>query len=184
MDDSESKRLMFDDDFRRSKVYFESLQILRIFGQVIRETGRGMRGLHPEIASTSGWGMPDIDKIALDNWKILWDFYLEKEKHFLQRIAEKTEEIEGLRGGVSRRPLITSRENSSRMLTLLSLQLFNATALREASRSTTMNRYIIVFTIVTVLYLPPSLIAVQKIPLTCLLSHFVLLNYVHQVICD
>jgi len=39
-------------------------------------------------------------------------------------------------------------------------QLFNATSLREASRSTTMNRYIIVFTIVTVLYLPPSLIAV------------------------
>jgi len=37
--------------------------------------------------------------------------------------------------------------------------LFNATSVREASRSTSMNRSVFVFTIVTVTYLPASFIA-------------------------
>ena len=40
------------------------------------------------------------------------------------------------------------------------VKLFNATSLREAARSTTMNRYVIVFTIMTVLYLPPGFTSV------------------------
>ncbi|KAF2744806.1 hypothetical protein M011DRAFT_157469 [Sporormia fimetaria CBS 119925] len=60
----------------------------------------------------------------------------EATERLLKMIATKTEEIKGLRDG-----------------------LFNASSLREASSATTMNRFIIVFTIVTVLYLPPSLIA-------------------------
>jgi len=50
-------------------------------------------------------------------------------------------------------------------------KLFNATSLREASRSTTMNRYVIVFTVMTVLYLPPSLVAVL-LP-RCALSSYI-----------
>ncbi len=45
-------------------------------------------------------------------------------------------------------------------LTAAAAKLFNATSLREAARSTTMNRYVIVFTIMTVLYLPPSFTSV------------------------
>ena len=45
-------------------------------------------------------------------------------------------------------------------LTAASIKLFNASSLREAARSTTMNRYVIVFTIMTVLYLPPSFTSV------------------------
>jgi Mg2+ and Co2+ transporter CorA len=41
-------------------------------------------------------------------------------------------------------------------------QLLNATTLREASRANTMNRYIVVFTIVTVMYLPPNFIGVRQ----------------------
>jgi len=41
------------------------------------------------------------------------------------------------------------------------LQLFNATSLREASESSKMGRYVLVFTIATIIYLPPSFIAVS-----------------------
>ncbi|KAK3358811.1 hypothetical protein B0T25DRAFT_447527 [Lasiosphaeria hispida] len=133
-----SNDLMFDNSFGRSKAYFKALQILRIFADAIRETGRGVRGMSPEKLAWATHSKPDEDLDLLNNWKILWTSYLEAETRLLSRIAGKTEEIKGLRDG-----------------------MFNATSLREASRSTTMNRYVIVFTIVTLLYLPPSLVAVR-----------------------
>lgn len=54
----------------------------------------------------------------------------------LERIDRKTEEIKTLRDG-----------------------LFNSTSVREATRATEMNRYVIVFTVVTVIYTPPSFIS-------------------------
>ncbi|KAK4445783.1 hypothetical protein QBC34DRAFT_412658 [Podospora aff. communis PSN243] len=149
MNHNESERLMFDSSFERSRIYFKTLQVLRIFSQTVKSTRRAVYSLAPEripkvFSIRTGATRPFIhpntiatdDKILMANWKILWSYYLESEKQLLQQIAEKTEEIKSLRDG-----------------------LFNATSLREASRSTTMNRYVIVFTIVTVLYLPPSLIA-------------------------
>ncbi|OTA98173.1 hypothetical protein M426DRAFT_326201 [Hypoxylon sp. CI-4A] len=44
-------------------------------------------------------------------------------------------------------------------ITSLRDALFNASSLLEASRATQMNRYVIVFTIVTVIFLPPSFVA-------------------------
>ena len=41
-------------------------------------------------------------------------------------------------------------------------QIFNATSLREANRSTTMNRYVIIFTVVTVIFLPPTFTSVSQ----------------------
>ncbi|KAK0619118.1 hypothetical protein B0T14DRAFT_431992 [Immersiella caudata] len=140
---------MFDSSFERSRIYFKTLQVLRIFSQAVKSTRRAVHDLAPDrmpkmFTVRTAMARPFIhprsiateDKTLMANWKILWSYYLESEKQLLQRIAEKTEEIKSLRDG-----------------------LFNATSLREASRSTTMNRYVIVFTIVTVLYLPPSLIA-------------------------
>ncbi|KAK0654835.1 hypothetical protein B0T16DRAFT_317196 [Cercophora newfieldiana] len=134
---------MFDSSFQRSGVYFKTLQILRIFAQVIQRTRRDVELLNPEVSLsapvlplTSPDSDPTEDNMLQANWDILWGFYLEKEDHLLKRITNKTEEVKSLRDG-----------------------LFNATSLREASRSTTMNRYVIVFTVMTVLYLPPSLVA-------------------------
>jgi len=105
---------MFDSSFERSRVYFNSLQVLRIFGQTIRSTRQGIRQLAPEsfpdrMDRISSYDRPFIlprsnpreDKILLANWKILWDFYVEAESELLGRIAEKTEEIKSLRDGVS-----------------------------------------------------------------------------------
>ena len=105
---------MFDSSFERSRVYFNSLQLLRIFGQTIRSTRQGIRQLAPEsfpnrIDGIPSYGRPFIlprsnpgeDKILLANWKILWGFYVEAESELLGRLAEKTEEIKSLRDGVS-----------------------------------------------------------------------------------
>lgn len=43
---------------------------------------------------------------------------------------------------------------------LTSIQLFNATTLREASRGLTLNQYILVFTVLTIFYLPLSFVPV------------------------
>ncbi|VBB76494.1 Putative protein of unknown function [Podospora comata] len=145
LDDETSSRLMFDTSFERSRVYFKTLQMLRIFADAIRETGRDLQEMDPEKLIQGSFRRaghdvqaflkqdPLKDKTLWNNWKILFDFQQQTEEKLLRRIAEKTEEITSLRDG-----------------------LFNATSLREASRATTMNRYVIVFTIMTVLYLPPS----------------------------
>jgi hypothetical protein len=113
-DYDKTERLMFDSSFERSRVYFNSLQVLRIFGQSIRSTRRGIRQLAPEsfpsrMDHITSFDRPFIlprsnpreDKILLANWKILWGFYVEAEGELLSRIAEKTEEVKSLRDGVS-----------------------------------------------------------------------------------
>ncbi|KAH6840599.1 hypothetical protein B0I37DRAFT_437920 [Chaetomium sp. MPI-CAGE-AT-0009] len=146
LNDESSNHLMFDTSYARSRVYFKTLEMLRIFGDIIRETGRDLQEMDPERLLQgsflrAGWDAqyflredPVTDKALWKNWRILSEFQKGAEERLIRRIAEKTEEIKSLRDG-----------------------LFNATSLREAARSTTMNRYVIVFTVVTVLYLPPSL---------------------------
>jgi hypothetical protein len=42
------------------------------------------------------------------------------------------------------------------------MKLFSASSVREATRSTLQNRYILVFTVATVIYLPLSFVTVSK----------------------
>ncbi|KAM7213927.1 hypothetical protein V8F06_010685 [Rhypophila decipiens] len=139
LDTKTSEDLMFDNSFEASRVYFKALQVLRIFSETIRQSRSELRSLSDlSDFQRKPWVPPSegVDDDIRTNWNIILDFHAQEELKLLQRIAEKTEEIKSLRDG-----------------------LFNATSLLEASKSTTMNRYIIVFTIVTVLYLPPSFVA-------------------------
>lgn len=111
---------MFDTSFARSRVYFKSLQLLRIFSQTIRSTRTGIRQLDPERFKKRKWDRqfstsstrplispesnPAEDDILLANWKILWTFYVEAESRLLGQIAEKTDEIKSLRDGVIHSP--------------------------------------------------------------------------------
>ncbi|KAI0436224.1 hypothetical protein F4803DRAFT_243147 [Xylaria telfairii] len=128
-DDMKLDRLMFDGPkFERSRSYFATLQLLRIFSDHIKETRRDVEWIIDKI---------DMEKQELLNeWKETLNHLKSAEERLLQRIDTKTEDIKTLRDG-----------------------LFNSTAVREATRSTEMNRYIIVFTIVTVIYAPPSFIS-------------------------
>jgi hypothetical protein len=104
---------MFDDNnFARSKLYFGSLQLLRIFSDWIEESQSDFQQLFEDYVNLLTYGdrkdkreeeeKMKIDKAALisalektaDNPKILF-------KAFLDRIKKKQNEIESLRDGVS-----------------------------------------------------------------------------------
>ncbi|KAK0725999.1 hypothetical protein B0H67DRAFT_681209 [Lasiosphaeris hirsuta] len=134
-----STEVSTNSNFQISGVYFKTLLILRMFAQVIQRTRKDVESFNPQampsphaLPLTSPGSDPTADATLMANWAILWVSHLQKEEYFLKRIADKTEEVKSLRDG-----------------------LFNATSLREASRSTTMNRYFIVFTIMTS-PLPPA----------------------------
>ncbi|KAE9372640.1 hypothetical protein N431DRAFT_244483 [Stipitochalara longipes BDJ] len=131
---------MFDLDFDRSRLYFTVLQVLRIFGECIRAVSADLSPfdrLFSPSTSSSYWDVSTDELLAYSsNWKSVTKHQKDTEERLLRRLLDKTEEVKSLRDG-----------------------LFNASSLREARQSTTMNRYVIIFTVVTVLYLPPSFVS-------------------------
>ena len=102
--------LMFDESFGRSKLYFATLQILRMFSDLIRETGRDLRAVNRNSPQLFGdkfylylknkWGgTEDIDGLVT-NWKLILEFQNAAENKLMDRIKSKTAEIESLRDGV------------------------------------------------------------------------------------
>ncbi|KAI1132830.1 hypothetical protein F5Y10DRAFT_230236 [Nemania abortiva] len=150
-DEARMNELMFDASFERSKLYFKLLETLRIFSESIKEMRESIADLAPSNPSPGGYRRylvklmdneatrphAEHELRALENnWKIITQFHEEAEKLLLQRIATKAEGIKTLRDG-----------------------LFNATALREATKGMALNRAIYVFTVVTVLYTPVGFLA-------------------------
>lgn len=91
----------------------------------------------------------------------VWDKHIMQEQKFLERIEGKQNEIMGLRDGVG--PVHTYLQYGNKVSPILitkAKQLFNATTHKEGSKSATFSRYVIIFTIVTVVYLPPGFSAV------------------------
>jgi hypothetical protein len=105
---------MFDSSYARSRVYFKTLEILRIFADMIRETGRNLQEMDPAPLLQSSVSAarppsnvrlffredPAKDQALKENWRLLSEFQREAEGRLLQKIAEKTEEIKSLRDGV------------------------------------------------------------------------------------
>ena len=98
--------LMFDDSFERSKVYFTTLQLLRIFSDIIRGTGQDLQDNRserdPSIFSEKYFGnirryWGELAEPEIDLLKKSWDLVLKHqdsaEKGLLLRIAGKTAEI-------------------------------------------------------------------------------------------
>lgn len=122
---------MFDTSFKRSQVYFRTLEMLRIFAESIRETGRDLQEMNPERLLRAFFRAqrfkvkdflpqdPMEDTALWKNWQTLSDFQRKTEDRLLRRIAEKTEEIRSLRDGVcALREAITHRViNRGRPLT-------------------------------------------------------------------
>ncbi|KAI1468036.1 uncharacterized protein F4812DRAFT_428609 [Daldinia caldariorum] len=139
---------MFDSTFDRSRLYFTVLQTLRIFSEWIQESGRELQQLQQDfdanfqfsIARRDSTGSRDtpisfIEKID-ETWEKVIAIHSASSKSLMDRIEKKEEEIKGFRDG-----------------------LFSATSVREASRATILNQYILVFTIVTIFYLPLSYVS-------------------------
>ncbi|RYP41843.1 hypothetical protein DL768_010428 [Monosporascus sp. mg162] len=133
MDPNTKDRMMFDASFIRSRFYFEVIQMLRIFSDMIRETGRDLQTMvsDPNMASHLSWKdardealCENSKRILRTNWDVVKARQKDAEKRLLDRTAGLSGDMQSLRDG-----------------------LFNATALLEASRSTAMARYVFAFTI-------------------------------------
>jgi hypothetical protein len=110
LDSDAMQNLMFDDSFKRSRLYFEVLQMLRTFSDNIEQVGKNLQKLGDEITLVFAHLKPDNlppsvllqEKQDLkSNWEIVTKSYAEAEKRLLQRITGKVEEIKSLRDGVS-----------------------------------------------------------------------------------
>ncbi|KAK3904924.1 hypothetical protein C8A05DRAFT_13229 [Staphylotrichum tortipilum] len=138
-DESALDALMFDESFQLSKTYFRALQTLRLGSNMVDDALQDWTSLRHEwetVVHPSGmFSGEDLDA-ATKNWDMASEL-IEARIHRVQaRISRKIEDVKSLRDG-----------------------LFNATSLREASKTMTLNRAIYVFTVVTVLYTPLAFVA-------------------------
>ncbi|KAI1455106.1 hypothetical protein F4805DRAFT_460040 [Annulohypoxylon moriforme] len=139
----ERRRLMLDDrELKTSDRYFEILQLLRIMTQWIDQTKDDMAKLSKDweyqMKNADMLSTPldpknlDPDDLAVsENWEVLIRHHNTLVENLLKEIARKNEAIQSLRDG-----------------------LFNATSVGEATKSGELSRYIYIFTIATIFYLP------------------------------
>jgi hypothetical protein len=173
--------LMFDDSLNKSTRYFVVLQMLRIMGEWIGEALRDVEQQkhlwfkHRQLRKFRN-EQGDIVIAEQDlnleencigaNWEALISFQQSQERLLLNRVDRKTEEVKSLRDGVR-----CSRVRPSLQRLTFLKQLFNATSVREAQKSTAISQYLFMFTVITIFYLPLSFVAVG-LPLRFTAEHF------------
>ncbi|KAK5945559.1 hypothetical protein PMZ80_002764 [Knufia obscura] len=137
-DDNLMSRIMFDQaGLEKSKFYFKVLQLLRIMHDSVEDTKQRvaewpLEWQHQFRRSLVGRFCSESDLEALNTrWRQIEASCLLELNRIQNRIERKHAEIESLRDG-----------------------LFNATSVREALQAGHTNQNIMVFTVVTIVYLP------------------------------
>ncbi|KAK0611713.1 hypothetical protein B0T14DRAFT_334170 [Immersiella caudata] len=147
------REIMVDtSDLKLSDFYFAVIQILRIAAEWIQESMDHLRHTVDDmerlyLATTSDPQFASFLPASADSRDVMlivfkqnWESVMQEQRQIgnalLGRVAKKMEETKSLRDG-----------------------LFNATSVNEATKSTQLNQYILVFTLATVFYLPLSFIA-------------------------
>jgi hypothetical protein len=150
---------MFDETFDRAESYFTVLQLLPVCREWIEESEQALARLRSDFKmSFESEPHPDVRKedlsSLLDNWDKVLAWQRSHSRELSSRIKRKCEEVERLRDAVCllQFPVVLLPNCT---------KLVNVTALREASKGTALNRYIMVFTITTIFYLPLSFVAVR-----------------------
>ncbi|CAI7624827.1 unnamed protein product [Penicillium pancosmium] len=133
--------LMFDRSFRLSEQYFSVLQMLRIFHDWTEQTKEYNDIIMPRFRQyleyLNGTHKFDLKMGELMSLAEMVDNQVDSQaKSLISRIEKKQVEIESLRDG-----------------------LFNASSLREAVQARTLNLFVIVFTILTIIYTPLGFLA-------------------------
>jgi hypothetical protein len=159
---------MYDDlSLSRTQSYFALLQHLRIYRQWIKTTLRDVDKWYEDgrewlQLDHVGWKTSDLQRDRLVQfWGETANAMKSELEPVLERISQKEEETVTLRDGVG---FCSIRFSGRHWLT--GLQLFTATAIREARQGTLLNRYVFVFTVVTVIYLPLTFVTVRERPLS------------------
>ncbi|KAK5096438.1 hypothetical protein LTS08_007694 [Lithohypha guttulata] len=143
-DDDYMTQIMFDhQDMQRSRYYFRVLQFLRIMDESVVEMrlyledwGASLRlSLREILNRLDGYcSSSELDSI-FEQWEVMKSEWEEGMDQVRQRIARKQTEVQSLRDG-----------------------LFTATSVREALQARHTNQNIMIFTVVTIIYLPLSLV--------------------------
>ncbi|KAK8050806.1 hypothetical protein PG994_012536 [Apiospora phragmitis] len=130
--------LMFESSsnskFEHSETYFFVIELLRIASDWITEAVADLGTLR--AWTDRSYGPEDITALIEAKWREILDVAKKHEADLLARIEKKRLEVYSLRDG-----------------------LFNATSVRESTKGTYINEYILVFTVMTVLYLPLGFMA-------------------------
>ncbi len=101
---------MFDASFRRSRFYFEVIQMLRIFSDMIRETERDLQTMisDPYMARYLSWyddhneaSRENSKRILRANWDLVEAQQSAAARRLLDRIMELSGDMQSLRDGVS-----------------------------------------------------------------------------------
>jgi len=112
---SRAEDLMIDQSLAQSRMYFQLLHLLRIIPLWIRETRADLEGLRasynqiePQETSRliyryrlTKHALDKSDEIIQKNWETLFEDFGRLEDMLHKRIEAKTDEIRGLRDGVS-----------------------------------------------------------------------------------
>ncbi|KAK2034148.1 hypothetical protein LX32DRAFT_724632 [Colletotrichum zoysiae] len=136
--------LMYDPDLKRTRTYFKVLQILRIFSDIIETANVDFESFSDECSTKSYesirdgcfWRSAEEELVLNHNWAVVKAFHKERTKKLLLQTSAMSREIESLRDG-----------------------LFNAQSVKEAQKSRELNKIMMVFTVVTIVFLPPSFVA-------------------------
>ncbi|KXJ85611.1 hypothetical protein Micbo1qcDRAFT_237410 [Microdochium bolleyi] len=129
-----------------SVLYFKVLQLLGVFADSVQEARAALEALprathNPEVFLGSGFYQTyqhTADTLTLldHNWEIVQGMHKNAAEGILRRLDRSKNEILGLRDG-----------------------LFNVQSVVEAQKSFELNKYLFIFTVVTIVYLPPTFVA-------------------------
>ncbi|KAI9149916.1 hypothetical protein HJFPF1_09662 [Paramyrothecium foliicola] len=128
-DNKRIDELMFDRTMKRSRDYFSAFQILNLIEDWIRFNKKEVKNLYRLRQRAT-------DAFEAEEFEPLREFIKLRSSILLKRVSRMKENITSLRDG-----------------------LFNATSLQEATRGTSLNKTLYLFTTVTIIYLPISFLA-------------------------
>ncbi|KAK8875056.1 hypothetical protein PGQ11_005570 [Apiospora arundinis] len=139
-DPSTRLNLMFESTsnsrFEQSETYFFVIELLRIATDWVTEATVDLDALRVRVCGGVKWKHKDASELIETRWEEVLGVADKYKDSLLKRIEKKREEVYSLREA-----------------------LFNATSVREATKGTHINEYILVFTVMTVLYLPLGFMA-------------------------
>ncbi|KAI0861623.1 hypothetical protein F4860DRAFT_513772 [Xylaria cubensis] len=142
-DDMILRKLVLENSTDASVLYFKVLQILNNFSDVVRAAPSRLDMLSNVVRlkmdSQFAESYPYTENtkhIVKHNWDVVRERQRDASSRILAKLERTTNEVKSLQSG-----------------------LFNVQSITEARKSRTLNKYLLVFTIVTILFLPPTFVA-------------------------
>lgn len=164
--DTKLRKEVVDDD---NKLFFKSNQLLRLFEDWIDDLEPDLRRLRDEMKEEMTLGSFVLKAEALhiieSNWDALLDRAKKSGEELRSLIKRKRDEIQILQDGVGIHTRNSSQTRPPTYCTMLTCdsmtQLYNTIQVREAIKGTKMNEIMLLFTVATILYLPPTFVTVH-----------------------